>query len=228
MTAVQRELFAMQDIPYREFQVRLIPDVSPETVIGVRTPALRQYARALAKSGDASAFLDSLPHTYFDENQLHAFLLSEEKDYAQVLSRLEAFLPHIDNWATCDQLSPKVFGRHPELIGEIRRWMASAHTYTVRFGIGMLMRWYLDAQFQPEYLDWAAAVQSDAYYVNMMRAWFFATALAKQYDAALPFLEDKRLDTWTHNKTIQKARESFRISEERKAYLKTLRRSTKI
>ena len=224
MTAIQRDLFAMQDMPYREFQVKLIPDVPPETVIGVRTPALRQYAKTLVRSGDAAAFLDTLPHTYFDENQLHAFLLSGEKDYAQVLSRLEAFLPHIDNWATCDQLSPKIFGKHPELIGEIRRWMASAHTYTVRFGIGMLMRWYLDAQFQPEYLQWAADVKSDAYYVNMMRAWYFATALAKQYDAALPFLEDDRLDTWTHNKTIQKARESYRVSEEHKTYLKTLRR----
>ena len=224
MTAIQRDLFAMQDMPYREFQVKLIPDVPPETVIGVRTPALRQYAKTLVRSGDAAAFLDTLPHTYFDENQLHAFLLSGEKDYAQVLSRLEAFLPHIDNWATCDQLSPKIFGKHPELIGEIRRWMASAHTYTVRFGIGMLMRWYLDAQFQPEYLQWAADVKSDAYYVNMMRAWYFATALAKQYDAVLPFLEENRMDTWTHNKTIQKARESYRVSEEHKTYLKTLRR----
>ena len=224
MTAIQRDLFAMQDMPYREFQVKLIPDVPPETVIGVRTPALRQYAKTLVRSGDAAAFLDTLPHTYFDENQLHAFLLSGEKDYAQVLSRLEAFLPHIDNWATCDQLSPKIFGKHPELIGEIRRWMASAHTYTVRFGIGMLMRWYLDAQFQPEYLQWAADVKSDEYFVNMMRAWYFATALAKQYDAVLPFLEENRMDTWTHNKTIQKARESYRVSEEHKTYLKTLRR----
>ena len=224
MTPVQRDLFAMQDTGYRDFQVKLIPDVPPETVIGVRTPALRSYAKAFSKSGDAAAFLDTLPHTYFDENQLHAFLLSEEKDYAQVLLRLDAFLPHIDNWATCDQLSPKVFGKHEELIGIIPRWMASEHTYTVRFGIGMLMRWYLDAQFQPEYLDWVAAVQSDAYYVNMMRAWYFATALAKQYDAALPFLEDDRLDTWTHNKTIQKARESYRVSDVHKAYLKTLRK----
>ncbi len=223
MTEIQKQLFAMQDVPYRDFQVKLIPGIDPEHVIGVRTPALRSFAKQLAKTPEAESFLHDLPHTYFDENQLHAFILSEMKDYDALLEELERFLPHIDNWATCDQLSPKVFAKHPELIGEIRRWMDAAHPYTVRFGIGMLMRWYLDAAFQPEYLEWVAAVESDEYYVNMMRAWYFATALAKQYDAAVGYFETHRLDAWTHSKALQKARESFRVSDTHKAYLQTLK-----
>jgi 3-methyladenine DNA glycosylase AlkD len=222
---IQETLFSMQDIPYRDFQVKLIPGYPPERMIGVRTPELRKYAKSLLKEADISVFLEELPHAYFDENQLHAFILSEMKDYGEVLARLEVFLPYVDNWATCDQLRPKVFRKHTaELIGEIRRWMASEHTYTVRFGIGMLMQHYLDERFRPEYLDWVAAVQSEEYYINMMRAWYFATALAKQYDAAIGFLEQQKLDAWTHQRSIQKARESYRITPEQKAYLKTLRR----
>ena len=224
MTEIQSTLFSMQDVPYRAMQVRLIPNIPPETIIGVRTPALRQYAKQLRKAGSAADFLAALPHRYFDENQLHAFILSEMRDYPALLGELGHFLPCINNWATCDQLSPKVFGRHPELIGEIRRWMASAHPYTVRFGIGMLMRWYLDAQFCPEYPYWVAQVRSGEYYVNMMRAWYFATACAKQYEAVYPLLAEGRLDVWTHNKTIQKACESFRVSDAHKAALRQLRR----
>ncbi len=222
---IQETLFSMQDVKYRDFQVKLIPGYTPERMIGVRTPQLRSFAKQLLKEGDISAFLLELPHQYFDENQLHAFLISEMKDFEKVLAELETFLPYVDNWATCDQLSPKVFKKHTaELIDEIQCWIASKHTYTVRFGIGMLMQHYLDANFKPEYLDWVTAVQSEEYYINMMRAWYFATALAKQYEAAIPVLEQKLLDLWTHNKTIQKARESYRITEEQKAYLKSLKR----
>ena len=222
---IQETLFSMQDTAYRDFQAKLIPGASAESMIGVRTPALRTYARELLKNGDVSAFLAELPHRYFDENQLHAFLLSEMKEYTRVLAELERFLPYVDNWATCDQLSPKIFKKHTaELLPEIRRWMAAEHTFTVRFGIGMLMQHYLGEHFQPDYPEWVASVQSGEYYINMMRAWYFATALAKQYDAVIPFLEEQRLDVWTHNKTIQKARESYRITDEQKAYLKTLKR----
>ena len=222
---IQETLFSMQDTAYRDFQAKLIPGASPGSMIGVRTPALRSYAKELLKTGDVSAFLAELPHRYFDENQLHAFLLSEMKDHARVLAELERFLPYVDNWATCDQLSPKLFKKHTaELLPEIRRWMAAEHTFTVRFGIGMLMQHYLGEHFQPEYPEWVASVRSEAYYINMMRAWYFATALAKQYDAVIPFLEAQRLDVWTHNKTIQKARESYRITPEQKDYLKTLKR----
>ena len=222
---IQETLFSMQDTAYRDFQAKLIPGASPESMIGVRTPALRSYAKELLKNGDVSAFLAELPHRYFDENQLHAFLLSEMKDHARVLTELERFLPYVDNWATCDQLSPRIFKKHTaELLPEIRRWMAAEHTFTVRFGIGMLMQHYLGEHFQPEYPEWVASVRSEEYYINMMRAWYFATALAKQYDAVIPFLEAQRLDVWTHNKTIQKARESYRITPEQKDYLKTLKR----
>ena len=222
---IQETLFSMQDIKYRDFQAKLIPDTDPENMIGVRTPELRSYAKTLLKETDVSEFLSELPHRYFDENQLHAFVISEIKDYSQALAELESFLPFVDNWATCDQLSPKVFKKHPaELISRIRRWMTSKHTYTVRFGIGMLMQHYLGEHFKPEYPDWVVSVQSEKYYINMMRAWYFATALAKQYDAVIPVLEQGRLDVWTHNKTIQKARESYRITDKQKEYLKSLKR----
>lgn len=214
---IQEQLFSLQDIGYRDFQSKLIPNIAPETIIGVRTPELRRLAKEALKAEEAEAFLHSLPHQYFDENQLHAFLLSEMKDFSAVLTELERFLPYIDNWATCDQLSPKVFKKHTDVLTEhIRKWLASSETYTIRFGIGMLMRWYL---------EWVAAIRSEEYYVNMMIAWYFATALTKQYDTALPFIEQHRLDVWTHNKAIQKARESYRVPEERKAYLQSLKRA---
>ncbi|WP_036611137.1 DNA alkylation repair protein [Oribacterium sp. P6A1] len=221
---IRNELFKLQDIKYRDFQSRLIPNIDPETVIGVRTPALRKMAKALSKKEDIKDFLGELPHRYFDENQLHAFLISEIKDYDECLQELKRFLPYIDNWATCDQLSPKVFKKHRgELFSEIKNWLRSEETYTVRFGIGMLMEHFLDEEFDVSYAGLVAEIRSEEYYVNMMTAWYFATALAKQYDDILPFIENNRLDAWTHNKTIQKAVESYRITEEQKIYLKSLK-----
>ena len=197
----------------------------PETVIGIRTPVLRRFASDYAKTPDAAEFLASLPHTYYEENNLHAFLIEKIRDFDQALAALEAFLPYIDNWATCDALAPKVFAKHTdELLPHIESWIASEKTYTVRYGLGALMRYYLDEHFKPEYLTLAASVRSEEYYVNMMIAWFFATALAKQYDAALQILLEHKLDIWTHNKAIQKARESYRITDAQKAYLSTLKR----
>lgn len=221
---IRRELFGLQDVKYRDFQGKLLPTVDPERIIGVRTPELRKLAKQMAKREDIHLFLQALPHDYFDENQLHAFILSEMKDFPDCLKAVSEFLPFVDNWATCDQLSPKVFRKHlPELLAEIRRWLGSGETYAVRFGIGMLMEHYLGEAFEREYPEMVAAVNSEEYYVRMMAAWYFATALAKQYEAALPYLEERRLDPWTHNKTIQKAIESYRITPEQKEYLRSLR-----
>lgn len=223
--ALRDALFALQDINYKAFHEKLIPTVPPETVIGIRTPVLRRFASDYAKTLDAAEFRASLPHAYYEENNLHAFLIEKIRDFDQVLAALEAFLPYIDNWATCDALAPKVFAKHTdELLPHIESWIASEKTYTVRYGLGTLMRYYLDEHFKPEYLTLAAGVRSEEYYVNMMIAWFFATALAKQYDAALQILSEHRLDVWTHNKAIQKARESYRITDAQKAYLSTLKR----
>ena len=221
---IRSELFRLQDEKYRDFQSKLIPTVSPDTIIGVRTPALRKYAKQLSKQEEIHDFLSAVPHTYFDENQLHAFLISEMKDFRACIAETEQFLPYVDNWATCDQMSPKVFKKHKaELLEYIRMWIESDQVYTVRFAVGMLMEHFLDEDFSVEYPEMAAAVRSDEYYINMMIAWYFATALAKQYDAVLPYLENRQLETWTHNRTIQKAVESRRISPEQKAYLKTLK-----
>lgn len=222
---IREELFANQDSAYRDFQAKLIPTLENGTMIGVRTPKLRKMAKQYAKHEDISSFLDALPHTYFDENQLHAFIISERKDFAQCMAELIRFLPFIDNWATCDQLSPKVFKKHrQELLPYINEWLASDHTYTVRFGIGMLMEHFLDEDFNLRYPETVAGLRSEEYYINMMIAWYFATALAKQYETVLPFLENGRLASWTHNKAIQKAAESLRITPEQKTYLKTLKR----
>ena len=224
MTEIQKYLFLNQDKDYAEFQRKLIPTADPETVIGVRTPVLRKYAKELSKSAEKNAFLASLPHKYFDENQLHSFILALEKDYDALIEKVEAFLPYVDNWATCDQLSPKAFAaRRTDLLGRIENWLCSEHTYTVRFSLCTLMRYYLDDGFLPAYLDLAASVRSDEYYIKMMQAWFFATALAKQYEHTLPYIENRVLEKWTHNKAIQKAVESYRISPEQKEYLKTLK-----
>lgn len=221
---IRAELFRLQDTKYRDFQVKLIPTVDKDTVIGVRTPDLRKYAKEVVRREDAVNFLGALPHQYFDENQLHAFVVSLMKDYAGCMEEVNRFLPYVDNWATCDQMSPKVFRKHRgNLIGQIREWIRSDRPYTVRFGIGMLMEHFLDEDFAPEYLELAASVRSEEYYVNMMTAWFFATALAKQYEAALPYIEGQRLDPWTHNKAIRKSVESYRITQEQKEYLKSLK-----
>jgi 3-methyladenine DNA glycosylase AlkD len=225
---IREELFCLRDGAYREFQAKLLPTVPADAIIGVRTPELRRYAKQLIKREDAALFLDALPHGHFDENQLHAFLVSEIKDYGECVAQVNRFLPHIDNWATCDQLSPRVFAEHRgELIGEIDQWLRSGETYTLRFGIGMLMQHYLDDAFDPACPEKVALLRSEEYYVNMMVAWYFATALAKQYEAALPYLEQGRLDSWTHNKAIQKALESYRITPEQKEYLKSLKISSR-
>lgn len=219
---IQAKLFELQDVQYRDFQCKLMPTVKPETVIGVRTPDLRRFAKEISKTLDAAEFLKILPHKYYEENNLHAFLIETIKDYSQVIAVLDAFLPYVDNWATCDQMKPKVFAKHlPELYEKIREWIKSDHTYTIRFGIEMLMTFYLDKHFDPEQLDTVAGIRSEEYYVNMMIAWYFATALAKHYEETLPYIEQRRLDTWTHNKAIQKAIESYRITDEQKAYLRT-------
>ena len=225
---IREELFRLRDEKYRDFQIRLIPTVRPDSVIGVRTPELRQLAKQLATREDIPEFLNDLPHLYFDENQLHAFIVSLLKDYGRCMEETERFLPYVDNWATCDQMSPKVFGKHKkELLERIRVWLVSGETYTVRFAIGMLMEHFLDGDFDSAYPEMAAAVRSEEYYVNMMKAWYFATALAKQYDAALPFIEGRRLDEWTHNKAIQKALESYRITPKQKEYLRSLKTADK-
>ena len=222
---ITTKLFSLQDTAYRDFQVKLIPGMDAEKEIGVRTPELRKLAKELAKREDIREFLNDLPHQYFDENQLHAFILSGEKDFEKCMEDLERFLPYVDNWATCDQTSPKVFRKHrKELLESINRWIESEHTYTVRFAIKMLMEHFLDEDFDPIYPEMVAEVRSEEYYIRMMIAWYFATALAKQYEAVLPYLEQKKLDVWTHNKTIQKAVESYRITEEQKIYLKSLKR----
>lgn len=222
--AIRENLIRLQDQKYREMQVQIIPSVKPEAIIGVRTPELRKMAKELAQSQEISVFLDDLPHLYFEENQLHAFIISGMKGYKECLDELNRFLPYVDNWATCDQMSPRVFKKHrPELMKSIREWLGSKETYTIRFGIGMLMEHYLDEDFDPVYPEMVAAVRSEEYYVNMMIAWYFATALAKQYETVLPFITEHRLEPWTHNKAIQKAVESYRITPEQKEYLKTLK-----
>lgn len=222
---ILRELFQKQDVAYRDFQGSLIPTVNKERIIGVRTPELRAMAKALRGSDEAAEFLRRLPHLYFEENQLHAFLIETISDFDACVAALDAFLPYVDNWATCDSMSPKVLGRNKEALRvQVDRWLASPHPYTVRYGVGTLMRWFLDGEFRPDDLCRVAALRSEDYYVKMMVAWYFATALAKQYDAALPFLGTARLPLWTHNKAIQKALESRRLSPEQKQYLKTLKR----
>ena len=221
---VQEELFAMQDVGYRDFHAKLMPTMDKERVIGVRIPALRAFAKVYGKTEEAKIFLQVLPHTYYEENNLHGLLIEQIKDYEECVAELNRFLPYIDNWATCDLLAVRVVKNHLEAFEkEIDRWMASDQTYTIRFGIGMLMRYYLGDAFQLQYPEKVARIRSEEYYVNMMRAWYFATALAKQYEQILPFIEKKRLDVWTHNKTIQKAIESYRITAEQKSYLRILK-----
>ena len=220
---VRGRLFALRDETNAAFMARLVPTLPPESVLGVRMPDCRALAKELCRMPDIGEFLTDLPHRYLDENNLHALILNEEKDCAAAVAAIDAFLPYVDNWATCDALRPKAFKKHPSALpDECRRWMRSGATYTVRFGIEMLMTHYLDADFRPEYLEEVSIIKSKEYYVNMMIAWYFATALAKQYEAAISYIEQRRLDQWTHNKTIRKAIESCRITEERKAYLRTL------
>lgn len=224
-TDVQNALFAMEDPAYRAFHCRLIPTVSPEAVIGVRTPALRAYAKKFGKTPEAAAFLHELPHSYYEENNLHAFLIEQIRDFSQTIAALDAFLPYVDNWATCDMMCPKSLAKQPEaLMQKIKEWIESPHEYTVRFAVGLLMRFYLDERFDPAHLRMVCDIKRDEYYINMMIAWYFATALFKQYDAAFPYIKERQLPLWTHNKAIQKAIESDRISPEQKAVLRTPKR----
>ena len=223
MTELQKRLFSMQDIKYKEFHCQLMPTIDSDTVIGVRSPRLRKLALEIRNDSKTDAFLHSLPHKYYEENNLHAFIVAGFRDYGKALEYTENFLPYIDNWATCDAFAPKVFGKKREdFLPLVKKWIASDKPYTVRYGIGMLMRFYLDDEyFSEDLLALAADIKSDEYYVNMMVAWYFATALAKQYGSAVRFINDKRLSVWTHNKAIQKAIESRRISPETKEYLRT-------
>lgn len=222
--AVFQRLSELSDPTYRDFHAGLIPNISPETILGVRVPALRKLARELRGSAEAQEFMAALPHEYYDENCLHGLLINDIRDFGATVSALDAFLPYVDNWAVCDLISPHSFKSRPqELAAHVRRWLDSSHSYTVRFGIGVLMSFYLDEDFEPAQLEAVAERCCEEYYVNMMVAWYFATALAKQPEAALPYIENRRLSRWTHNKAIQKSIESRRIPDETKAYLKTLR-----
>ena len=222
---IQKKLFELQDIGYAEFQSKLTPTIPRETFIGVRVPEVRKLAKSYSKDKECQEFLKKLPHQYYDENMLHGLLLSEMKDYDACISAVDIFLPYVDNWAVCDIMSPKVFKKHKEkLLEKIKIWAASNQVYTCRFGLEMLMTHFLDEDYKPEYLEIAAGVHSEEYYVNMMIAWFFATALAKQWDTTIPYITENRLSEWVHNKTIQKARESYRITDEQKKFLKELKR----
>lgn len=222
---IREFLFRNQDKAYRDFQAKLLPTLDCESIIGVRTPILRRFAKKLSEEADCSDFLRELPHRYFEENQLHAFLISEVGDYALCIEELERFLPFVDNWATCDQMSPVVFKKHKvELLSRIELWLSSEKTYTLRFAVRMLMQHFLEDGFRSEYPKMISEIRSEEYYVNMMIAWYFATALARQYDSILPFLENQALQARTHNMSIRKALESYRISDEQKDYLRTLRR----
>ena len=221
---VQQDLFTMQDLKYRDFHAKLMPTVDKDSVIGVRVPMLRAYAKKFGKTEEAKQFLEILPHQYYEENNLHGLLIDQMKDYELCIEELIRFLPYINNWATCDILSVKAVKGHVDsYIKNIYQWLESDYTYTIRFGINMLMRYYLEEEFKIEYPEKVAAIRSEEYYVNMVRAWYFATALAKKYDQVLPFLEEQKMDVWTHNKTIQKAIESYRITLEQKEYLRTLK-----
>ena len=224
MTEIQQRLFALQDAGYRDFHAALMPTVDKALVIGVRMPALRALAKELKGTELAADFMAALPHKYYEENNLHAALIGHIRDFDACIAAVERFLPYVDNWATCDMMNPRALAKDKAaLLERIRLWLQSGHTYTVRFGMEMLMNHFLEEDFREEDLALVASVQSEEYYVRMMQAWYFATALAKQYEAAVTYLEQRRLGAWVHNKTIQKARESFRVSQEQKDYLKSLK-----
>lgn len=226
MTEIQQRLFALQDAGYRDFHAALMPTVDKALVIGVRMPALRALAKELKGTEPAADFMAQLPHKYYEENNLHAALIGHIRDFDACMAAVERFLPYVDNWATCDMMNPRALAKDKAaLLERIRLWLQSGHTYTVRFGMGMLMNHFLEEDFREEYPALVASVRSEEYYVRMMQAWYFATALAKQYEAAVTYLEQRRLGAWVHNKTIQKARESFRVSQEQKEYLKSLKAS---
>ena len=223
MTVYER-LAVLGDEKYRDFQSKLVPNIPKETILGVKTPEMRKIAKEIRGTEEAEEFLTQLPHKYYEENLVHFFVIAMIKDFDECVEAVETFLPYVDCWPVCDQSSPKVFSRnHEKLLPLIKKWIESDHVYTSRFGIRMLMNEFLGEDFKPEYLEWVASVKGEDYYIKMMVAWYFATALAKQYDASVVYIEERRLEPWTHKKAIQKAVESFRVSDERKEYLKTLR-----
>ena len=224
MDSIKEKLFKLQDKKYQELQSKIIPNIDSSTIIGVRTPEIKKLAKEVVK-GDYKPFLEELPHKYYDENQLHAFIISEIKDYDECIKYINEFLPYINNWATCDTLIPKVFKKNTDkLIIEVKKWIKSKEDYTIRYGIGTLMRFYLNDEFKEDYLELVSKIKSNEYYVNMMIAWYYATALAKQYDSTIKYIESNKLDTWVHNKTIQKAIESYRITDKQKDYLRKYKR----
>lgn len=224
MNGIQDQLFALRDTDYKNFQCKLMPTVDADTIIGVRTPALRALGKIIKGTENANIFLGDLPHKYYEENNLHGFIISELRDFDRCIEELDRFLPFVDNWATCDMMRPKCFKTNRDkLLSHIERWLCSSHVYTVRFGVEMLMTFYLDGHFRQEQLDRVASIRSDEYYVNMMLAWYFATALAKQWETTVPYLERRILSPWVHAKTIQKAIESYRITDEQKKYLRSVR-----
>ena len=224
-TQIQEDLVKLQDKTYRDFQTKLVPNIEPNSIIGIRTPVLRNYAKELFKSGNYSLFLNDIPHKYYEENLLHMFLLSLIKDYDECVTELDKFLPYVDCWPVSDQATPKSFKKnHDKLIIQIKKWISSKHVYIARFGIRMLMNEFLDEDFKKEYLEIVSSKTGEDYYLKMMIAWFFATALAKQYKETIPYIEQQKLDTWIHNKTIQKAIESYRITPEQKEYLRNLKK----
>lgn len=221
---IEEELFALQDKGYKEFQSKLIPNISKSEIIGVRTNLLRQLAKRLIKQESINIFLHDLPHKYFDENQLHIFIVSEIKDFNICILEAERFLPYVNNWATCDMFSPKCFEKNKEqLLPYIYKWTDSSKEYSVRFAIGLLMKYFLAEDFKEEYLNKVVSIKREEYYIKMMQAWYIATALAKNYSQTISILQKSVLDKWTHNRSIQKAVESFRISDEQKTYLKSLK-----
>ena len=223
---IEKELFKLKDTNYQKFQAKLVPNISSDTIIGVRTPELRNLAKKLAKENNYKFFLEKLPHKYYEENLLHFFIISQIKDFDDCISEVEKFLPYVNCWPVSDQATPIIFKKnHDKLLPYIKKWIKSKHIYTARFGIRMLMNEYLDKDFKEEYLSFVASIKGDDYYLKMMIAWYFATSLAKQYDKTIIYLESKKLDKWLHNKTIQKAIESYRITNEKKEYLKTLKQN---
>lgn len=223
---IQRELFSLQDLKYRDFHSKLMPGIDINRIIGVRTPELRKLSKEFAKDERIGEFLAVLPHQYYDEMNMHGFIISTIKDYDECVRELDRFLPFVDNWATCDLLRPKVFDKklnHERLLEDIKRWMGSSEPFIIRFGIEMLMTFFLDDEFKTEFLDWVTRIKHDHYYVKMMIAWYFATALSKQWDATVPYISTLHLETWTHNKAIQKAIESYRITKEQKELLKGMK-----
>jgi len=225
MKSITEQLLDLQDLEYKAFHSKLMPTINPDVIIGVRTPVLRKFTKEIKGSTEVEGFMKQLPHRYYEENNLHAFLIETIKDFNVCIAALNEFLPYVDNWATCDMMAPKALKKDLQGLYEwVKVWIASGETYTIRFGVNILMRYYLEDDFLTEYAELVASLRSEEYYVKMVQAWYFATALAKQYEAVLPYLTEQKLDVWTHNKTIQKAVESYRITPKQKVFLKTLKR----